>query len=67
MMMKTSLTLIQLNLALNQVKSRLLLMRNIFFYNIYIYMMSDNELVKTVFAFVLWDSHNAPLFRAHMA
>ena len=29
--------------------------------------MSDNELVKTVFAFVLWDSHNAPLFRAHMA
>ena len=36
------------------------------------YMMSDNELVKTVlvktvFAFVLWDSHNALPFRAHMA
>ena len=30
-------------------------------------MMSDNELVKTVFAFVLWDSHNALPFRAHMA
>ena len=29
--------------------------------------MSDNELVKTVFAFVIWDSHNAPPFRAHMA
>lgn len=67
MMVKTSLTLIQLNLALNQVKSRLLLTRNIFLHNIYIYMMSDNELVKTVFAFVLWDSHNALPFRAHMA
>ena len=35
-------------------------------------MMSNNELVKTVlvktvFAFVLRDSHNAPPFRAHMA
>lgn len=64
-MMMMSLTLIQLNLALNQVKSRLLLIRNNFLYNIY--MMSDNELVKTVFAFVLRDSQNAPPFRAHMA